>query len=193
VVTSALPQEGKTTTTLNTAIVMAQRGARVLMVDADLRRPGIHQALSMTRPASGLSTFLTGGPGEIVQPFADLPTLFVLPAGPIPPHPAELVGSAEMVKAIAHWRNQYDFIFIDSPPILSVSDPMLLSVRADAVLLVIRSARTTKAAVRRMQTMLRQINAPVIGFVLNDVNLTAPDMYHYYYYGSKYYRGGYYG
>ncbi|MGI9103760.1 MAG: GumC family protein [Terriglobales bacterium] len=192
-VTSALPEEGKTTTTLNTAIVMAQRGARVLVVDGDLRRPGVHRSLNVRSPRSGLSTLLAGGKAEVIQPLPDMPSLFVMPAGPLPPHPSELIGSPMMAKLIQQWRTEYEFIFLDSPPILTVTDPMLLTINADAVLLVVRSGRTTKAAVRRAEMMLRQVNAPVMGFVLNGVDLTSPDLYHYYYYGSKYYRGGYYG
>lgn len=192
-VTSALPQEGKTTTTMNTAIVMAQRGAKVLLVDADLRRPGIHRSLNIPRPAKGLTTLLAGGTADVLHPLADMPTFSVIAAGPTPPHPAEMVGSNAMANAIVNWRKEYDFIFIDSPPVLSVTDPMLLSINVDAVLLVVRSGQTTKAATLRMNAMLRQINAPIIGFVVNGIDLSSPDMYHYYYYGSKYYRGGYYG
>jgi len=189
-VTSALPQEGKTTTSVNTAVVLAQKGARVLLVDADLRRPSIHKLFQM-RPKAGLSTVLTGSstPEETITAAPNLPTLFLLPAGPAPPHPAELLGSNLMKELIVQWRSQYDHVIIDSPPALSVTDAVLLSVDVDSVLLVVRSGDTTKAALRRSRELLAQVNARVMGIVVNAVDVNSPDYYHYYYYGSKY--GGY--
>jgi len=189
-VTSALPQEGKTTTSVNTAVVLAQKGSRVLLVDGDLRRPSLHKLFHM-RPKVGLSTVLTGSSTaeETITPAPNLPGLFLLPAGPAPPHPAELLGSTLMKELIVQWRSQYDHVIIDSPPALSVTDAVLLSVDVDSVLLVIRSGNTTKAALRRSRELLAQVNARVMGTVVNAVDVNSPDYYHYYYYGSKY--GGY--
>ncbi|MGH9649651.1 MAG: GumC family protein, partial [Terriglobales bacterium] len=185
-VTSALPEEGKTTTAINCAIVLAQKGTRVLLVDADLRRSGVHQALGI-RPRGGLSTVLTGGDtlANVVVPWSPLPNLSVLPAGPPPPSPSELLGSAVMKDLLAQWREQYDHVVIDTPPALSVTDPVLLSVEADAVVLVIRSGQTTKESLRRARDLLVQVNAKVMGVVVNAVDLRSPDL-NYYYYGSKY-------
>ncbi len=185
-VTSALPQEGKTTTSINSAIVLAQKGARVLLVDADLRRPGIHQKMGL-KPRAGLSTLLAGSEtfDNLVIPSPQLPNLFVLPAGPAPPHPAELLGSELMKNYLTQWRERFDHILIDTPPVLSVTDAVLLSVDADSVVLVIRSGQTTKEALRRARTLLTQVNARMMGVVLNAVDLQAPDL-HYYYYGTKY-------
>jgi polysaccharide biosynthesis transport protein len=185
-VTSALPQEGKTTVSTNSAMVLAQKGGRVLLVDADLRRPGIGKALGI-KATAGLSTVLSGVDKveDAIVPFAQLPNLYVLPAGPIPPNPVELLGSTLMKEYIARWRNEYDHIIIDTPPCLSVTDSVVLSVEADRVILVARSGQTPKAALRRASELLTQVNARVMGVVLNAFNLRSADGY-YYYYGSKY-------
>jgi polysaccharide biosynthesis transport protein len=189
-ITSALPQEGKTTTSVNIAVVLAQKGARVLLVDGDLRRPSIHKVFNL-KPKVGLSTLLTGSSKleNSVTHVPQVPNLFLLPAGPPPPHPAELLGSTLMKQYIEQWRNEYDHIIFDTPPALSVTDSILLSVDMDSVVLVVRSGNTTKAALRRTRELLDQVNARVLGVVVNAVDVNSPDYYHYYYYGSKY--GGY--
>lgn len=187
-VTSALPQEGKTTVSTNSAMVLAQKGGRVLLVDADLRRPGVGRALGL-KATAGLSTVLSGVDKveDAIVPYPQLPNLQVLPAGPIPPNPVELLGSSVMKDHIARWRNEYDHIIIDTPPCLSVTDSVVLSVDADRVILVARSGQTPKAALRRASELLMQVNARVMGVVLNAFNLRSADGY-YYYYGSKYAR-----
>jgi capsular exopolysaccharide synthesis family protein len=189
-VTSALPQEGKTTTCINTAIVLAQKGAKVLLVDADMRRPSIHSKLAL-RARGGLSTLLTGSDtlASVLVNSTEVSNLHVLPAGPPPPHPAELLGSTVMRNFLAEWREKFDHIIIDSPPCLSVTDAVLLSVEVDAVALVLRSGHTPKEAVRRARNLLFQVKAKVLGVVVNAVDLHSPDMY-YYSYASKY--GSYY-
>ncbi len=186
-ITSALPQEGKTTTSINTAIVLAQKGTRVLLIDADLRRPSIHKALGMG-PKTGLSNVLTGNATlqQAVARSGILPTLFVLTAGTPPPNPAELLASSNMKDILAELREQYDHIIVDTPPTLSVTDAVVMSTRADAVVLVIRSGQTTKQALRRARDLLMQVNARVAGVLLNAVDLTSPDYYYYYEYQGKY-------
>ncbi len=174
-VTSARPQEGKTTTSINSAIVLAQKGVRVLLVDADLRRPSIHKTLGMG-PRSGLSNVLTGS-ATVQQTIATspiLPNLFIMPAGTPPPNPAELLASSHMRDLLAELREQFDHIVIDTPPTLSVTDAVVLSPRADATILVIRSGQTTKQALRRARDILMQVNAHVAGVLLNAVDLTSP-------------------
>lgn len=186
-ITSALPQEGKTTTSVNTATVLAQKGTRVLLIDADLRRPSIHKALGLG-PKSGLSNVLTGGvslPDAICR-LSAMPNLFVLPAGTPPPNPAELLASSQMVEVLAELRQHYDHIVLDTPPTLSVTDAVVLSTRADAVVLVIRCGQTTKPALRRSREILGQVNARVAGVLLNAVDLDSPDYYYYYEYQGKY-------
>ena len=191
-VTSAMPQEGKTTTSINTAVVLAQKGVRVLLIDADLRRPGIHKALGMG-PRSGLSNVLTGS-ADIEQAITRsplIPSLSILPAGTPPPNPAELLASTNTRDLIDSLRHEFDHIVIDTPPTLSVTDAVVLSTRADAVVLVIRSGRTTKQALRRARELLLRVNARVTGILLNAVDLSSPDYYYYYEYQGKY-GGGYY-
>jgi exopolysaccharide transport family protein len=186
-VTSALPQEGKTTTSINCAIVLAQKGTRVLLIDADLRRPGIHKTLGIG-PRTGLSNVLTGSTtlSQAVVRSGVLPSLFVLPAGTPPPNPAELLASSNMKDVLAELSEQYDHIVVDTPPTLSVTDAVVMSTRADAVVLVIRSGQTTKQALRRARDILMQVNARVCGVLLNAVDLTSPDYYYYYEYQGKY-------
>src|SRR5713226_2802174 len=188
-ITSALPQEGKTTTSINCAVVLAQKGIRVLLIDADLRRPSIHKTLGMG-PRSGLSNVLTGS-ATLQQTIARspvLPNLFILPAGTPPPNPAELLASTNMRDVLEELRSQYDHIVVDTPPTLSVTDAVVLSPRADAIVLVIRSGQTTKQALRRSRNVLLQVNAKVSGVLLNAVDLSSPDYYYYYEYKSKYSR-----
>src|SRR5437667_356931 len=186
-ITSALPQEGKTTTSINTAIVLAQKGVRVLLIDADLRRPSIHKTLGMG-PKMGLSNVLTGNATlqQATVRSSILPGLFILPAGTPPPNPAELLASTNMRDVLTELREQYDHIVVDTPPTLSVTDAVVMSTRADAVVLVIRSGQTTKQALRRSRDLLMQVNARVAGVLLNAVDLTSPDYYYYYEYQGKY-------
>jgi succinoglycan biosynthesis transport protein ExoP len=186
-VTSALPQEGKTTTSINCSIVLAQKGSRVLLIDADLRRPGIHKALGWG-PRTGLSNVLTGS-ATVQQATVRsnlLPNLFVLPAGTPPPNPAELLASSNMGDLLTRLREEYDHVVIDTPPTLSVTDAVIVSTRADAVILVIRSGQTTKQALRRARDILMRVNARVSGVLLNAADLRSPDYYYYYEYQGKY-------
>ena len=186
-VTSALPQEGKTTTSLNTAGVLVQKGVRVLLVDADLRRPSVHKTLGIG-PRSGLSNVLTGSATlkQAITRSPVLPSLHVLPAGTPPPNPAELLASSNMKDVLAELCKEYDHIVIDTPPTLSVTDAVVLSPRADAVVLVIRSGQTTKQSLRRARDLLMRVNAKVSGVLLNAVDLRSPDYYYYHEYQGKY-------
>jgi capsular exopolysaccharide synthesis family protein len=184
-VTSALPQEGKTTISANSALVLAQRGSRVLLVDADLRRPGIENIFGL-RPRGGLSTLISGVDKleDVLLAFPPVPNLWILPAGPLPPQPAELLSSTVMRDYIARWRNEFDHIIIDTPPCLSVTDAVVLSPEADRVILVARSGQTTKLALRRATEVLLQVNARVMGVVLNALNVHSAEGY--YIYGGRY-------
>ena len=186
-VTSALPQEGKSTTSINCAIVLAQKDSRVLLIDADLRRPSIHKTLGLG-PKIGLSDVLTGNAtlqqAIVRSPIA--PSLFILAAGTPPPNPAELLASSHMRDILVALREQYDHIVIDTPPTLSVTDAVVMSTGADAVVLVIRSGQTTKQALRRSRELLGRVNARVAGILLNAVDLRSPDYYYYYEYQGKY-------
>ena len=181
-VTSAMPQEGKTTISANSALVLAQRGSRVLLIDADLRRPGLQRLFGLGSRGGGLSTLISGSDKaeDVILPCPEVSNLWILPAGPIPPQPTELVGSNLMKDHIARWRNEFDHIVIDTPPCLSVTDAVLLSPEADRVILVARSGQTTRAALRRACDLLLQVNARVMGIVLNALNLHSTGGYYYY-------------
>ncbi len=194
-VTSSLPREGKTTTSINTAIVLAQKGGRVLLVDADLRRPSVGGVMKLSQ-AAGLTTVLAGGDSceSAIQQIPFIPNLSVLPAGPVPPHPSELLGSDKMRELIAQWREQYEHVVIDTPPVLSVTDAVLLSVDMDAVILVVRASQTTKQALRRSRELLARVNARVLGVVVNafDVHSSESRYYSSYYHDYSTKGEGYY-
>jgi len=187
-ITSPLPQDGKTTTSINSAIVMVQEGRRVLLVDADLRRPSISKTLGITSGA-GLTTVLAGNtaPEFVILPSPQLPNLFLLPSGPVPPCPSELLSSARMKHLLAEWREMFDHIIIDSPPVLACTDAVRLSVEADSVLLVIRSSHTSKAALRRASVVLAQAKANLLGVIVNGYDWRSEDQYYYHYYSDTKY------
>ena len=179
-ITSALPQEGKTTTSMNTAIVLAQKGSRVLLIDADLRRPSVHKALGLG-PRTGLSNVLTGS-AQLHQAIIRstlIPTLYIMAAGTPPPNPAELLASTNMRDVLNELREQYDHIVIDTPPTLSVTDAVVMATSADSVVLVIRSGQTTRQALRRARDLLVRVNARIAGVLLNAADLKSADYYYY--------------
>ena len=181
-VTSSVAKEGKSILSANLSAVLAQGGKRVLLVDADLRKPSLADRLGL-RSATGLSQFLTDDHllEDIVE-VASLPKLHLLTSGPIPPYPAELLGSARMEAAIAGWRQSYDFIVLDSPPILLVTDPVVLANLADATLLVARYGMTNRLSLARShRILLEQSTQSRVGIVLNGVSQSSS--FHYEYYG----------
>ena len=184
-VTSALPQEGKTTTSVNLAIVLAQHDARVLLIEADMRRASISQVFGLEQPDVGLSTVLgRNTPIEAaIQPIPGIPNLSLLPAGPVPVNPAVLLGSSRMKDLLVNLKSRFDYVIIDTPPALSVTDSVLLSSLADAGLLVVRSGVTSKAALRRVCDVLAHVDARMMGVVLNAADAVESDRY---YYGDRY-------
>ncbi len=190
VVTSAFPAEGKSTTAVNCAIVLAQRGERVLLVDADLRRGVLHHALGMTDLSFGLTSLLAQQrtTGDLPAPLPELPTLRIVPAGPRPPNPAEMLSSKRMEEQLRQWMQEFDRIVFDTAPLLAVSDAQATAVLADAVVLVARAGVTRKRALLRARDILLRINATVAGVVVNDVNMRLETFYTYRYgkYGDKY-------
>ncbi len=186
-ITSAQPQEGKTVTCVNVALSLTQIGRRVLLLDADLRKPRIHKILEMSR-AQGLSSFLAGN-----QPWRDLvlpgpvPGLFALTAGPIPPNPAELLASHSFRGLMEELRRstEFDHVIVDTPPLLAVADPVIVAGEVDGVLLVVRAGDTPRQSVAAGLEKLRSGQARVLGAVLNNLDLVGRDAYAYRY-GYRY-------
>jgi succinoglycan biosynthesis transport protein ExoP len=185
VLTSATPSEGKTTAASNLAAILAQRDTRVLLIDGDLRRPNVHHRFGMNGKI-GLTTVLTGATTleETVQLVPEIPNLDILPSGPIPPFPAEMLSSDAMGALLMRCRDLYSYVVIDSPPILSVTDGVILSRQADAVVLVVRHGKSSKHVVRRARDLLLRSGAPITGIVLNAVDLNSPEYYGYYGYSG---------
>ena len=191
-VTSSLPSEGKTTTAINTAISLAQTGAKVLIIDADMRRPRLHTVFNISN-ADGLSTILSSDLNgneilDIIQT-DELSKLHLLPSGPIPPNPAELLGSEQMANLLKMLQNNFTHVVVDSPPIASFTDGVLIASMVDGVILVVNSGKSSRQVVRRSRQLLQDIGAKIFGVVLNNVNLRSQD--NYYYYQSYYHRDNY--
>jgi capsular exopolysaccharide synthesis family protein len=181
--TSGMGGEGKTATAVNAAIVFAQMESRVLLIDADLRKPSCHKHLFHER-APGLTELLTGQrtPEEVVrQTLTD--NLFVITAGAIPPDPAKLVGSRKMYDVLVRLREQFDYIFIDSPPLIPVSDAVRLSTMVDGVVLLVKARETTRDILKDAYSRLRTAQATILGVVLNQVDIRNGD----YDYERRYY------
>jgi len=185
-ITSSIAGEGKTRLTASLAAVLAQLNARVLLVDADLRCPALHSEVGLNA-AAGLGSALTSDlPPEIHQ-HPQLPALSILCGGATPPLPSELLGSSRMSELLARWRTEYDFILLDSPPVLPVTDARILSRMCDATVLVARYGFTSRQAIQRSCQLLRQ-QLPaqaVMGAVLNRVSARSADYYEYYGYRSS--------
>jgi len=185
-VTSALPREGKTTAAVNLAVTLAQLGDRTLLMDSDLRKPGVRRALNLTvGKDAGLSSYLAGvcTLDDILIPHPTINNLTALTTGPIPPSPADLLSSHRMREVLAELRRRFKFVVIDSPPIMAATDAVILSSLTDGVLLVVRSGETPKEAFTRTRDLLSGVKSRLLGVVLNAVDSSAPD----YYYSYRYY------
>ena len=171
VVTSSMPAEGKTLTAVNCATVLAQQGAKVLLVDSDLRQPSLHLAFKIPQEP-GLSSVLAGAcpAGEVTSPTDIMPNLSLLPSGPANGYPAEKLASQTMLDLLEHWRARYDHIVLDTPPASMFTDAVVLGAQADAVLLVARSGSTTKYSLRHARDLLLRANANIAGVVLNGID-----------------------
>jgi succinoglycan biosynthesis transport protein ExoP len=185
-VTSALPREGKTTAAANLAVTLAQLGDRTLLIDADLRKPGVGRLLNINGGKyAGLSSYLAGVSSLdlVTVQHPSVPNLSAIPTGPLPPNPADLLSSHRLADALAQLRSKFKFIVIDTPPVMAATDAVILSVQADGVLLVVRSGETPKEAFTRTRDLLVSVKCRLLGVVLNAVNSRAPD----YYYSYRYY------
>lgn len=189
-VTSSVPAEGKTTTVVNTATVLAQTGAQVLVIDADMRRPRLHQVFGLNN-SDGLSAILSSEMTEAdvlskINRYQDS-NIYLLSSGAIPPNPAELLGSDQMRRLLEIAGEKFNYIVIDSPPIASFTDGVLISSLVDGVLLVVHGGKTSRQVVKRTRQMLQEIGAKIIGVVLNKADVRSGG-YYYYHYGYKGYQ-----
>lgn len=191
-ISSAKPAEGKTSISTLESIVFALNGGRVLLIDADLRRPSVHLRFRIPNKL-GLTSVLTGKSRleDAITPLRALPSLHILPAGPIAPMPAELLGSQQMKQLIGDLRSDYDFILIDTPPVLTVTDATVLVGSSDGVVMVLRYGQASRNVVARASEILLRSGAQLLGVVLNEVDLQSSDYAEYYgrayndYYSSR--------
>jgi capsular exopolysaccharide synthesis family protein len=194
-VTSANPSEGKSLTAANLAVVMAQAGHSTLLVDADLRKPVQHRIFGLSRRRGLTNLFLEtelNGAGhfenqsleEFFQPTA-LPGLSIVTSGPIPPNPSELLGSAKMKAILDAFSARFDYVIFDSPPILAVTDSVILATQVDSVALVVNVGQTRRAQLKRAVRRLHEVNAKLIGTTLNRLSRKS-DVYNYYYQDAYY-------
>jgi capsular exopolysaccharide synthesis family protein len=173
-ITSSGPREGKSAAAIATGIAMAQSGSRVLLVDTDMRRPRLHRAFGVPNDR-GVSTILVGDSKlEEVVKSTQIPGLFLIPSGPVPPNPAEMFHTQAFRDFVGGVSSQFDRIIFDSPPVNAVADPVVLATHVDGTLLVIRAALTNKALARRVVRVLTDVKARIFGAVLNDVELRSP-------------------
>ena len=187
-ISSALPSEGKSTTAVNLGISFAQTGARVLIMELDLRRPKLAERLHV-RKGLGMSTYLSGNSelSSEIRP-TNIPNLFLIQGGPIPPNPPELIGSERMQLAFRLLSKHFDFLLVDAPPILSVTDSVVVSTSVDGVVLVIEGGKTPRDAVSRAQNRLVSVGATILGAIINKVEMNAAG----YEYDIRYDYGDYY-
>lgn len=191
VVTSAAPQEGKSTTLINVGMSFAQSGNKVLLIDSDMRRPRLHKSFGVSNEI-GLSTLIVGeGSLEDAIKSTEVPGLYVLPSGPVPPNPAELLHTENFRKLTAELSDRFDRLLFDTPPVGAVTDPLVLANQMDGTLLVLKMLRTDRALAEQAVKSLRDVNAKVLGAVLNDVDLEKKQYGYYlgYYYGYGQYYG----
>ena len=176
-ITSTSPEEGKSTTLANLAVTLAQSGSRVILADCDLRRPSLHTLFGVSQLPGLTNVLLTGGDFPLVD--TGIEGLQLLPSGPLPPTPAELVGSLRMREAMAQLRERADYVLFDSPPVLAVADARILATKVDAVVLVVRAGATKRDLAQRAKAQLEQVNAPLIGVVLNNAKYDT-SLHHYF-------------
>ncbi|MTD30779.1 CpsD/CapB family tyrosine-protein kinase [Planomicrobium sp. YIM 101495] len=184
VITSAAPGEGKSTASANLAVVFAQDGKKVLLIDGDMRKPTTHYTFHLGN-TKGLSSVLTrqATVEETIRP-TGIENLDLLTCGPIPPNPAELLGSKSMDALIGHLKGLYDLIIFDAPPVLSVTDSQIIASKCEGTVLVVNSGETEKDMALKAKEAIESTNSRLVGAVLNNFKLSK-DSYYYQYYGEN--------
>jgi capsular exopolysaccharide synthesis family protein len=189
-VTSSGPQEGKSTTAINLAIAMAQSGQKVLIVDTDMRRPRLHKAFGVPNDV-GVSSLVVGeGKLEDAIKTTEVPGVYLLPCGPVPPNPAELLHTKAFGELLETLDGKFDRVLLDSPPVGAVADAVVLATQVAGVVMVLKAGVTNRDVAKRTVRALNDVKAPILGAVLNDVNLER-SRYGDYYYGYAYRYYGY--
>ncbi|WP_260681900.1 CpsD/CapB family tyrosine-protein kinase [Alkalicoccobacillus porphyridii] len=179
VVTSAGPSEGKSTTVANLAIVMAQNGQKVLVVDADMRRPTVHYTFAIPN-TRGLTNVLSKQTSlEEASQQTTIENLFILTCGPIPPNPAELINSQMMEIVLREALEQFDVVFFDAPPVMAVTDAQLLANKADGTIIVTSSGKTDREELIKTKELLTKTNANLLGVILNNKPVDEKNYYYY--------------
>jgi len=168
-VTSTSPEEGKSTTLANLAITISQTGSTVILVDCDLRRPTLHTLFGIGNAKGLTNLVIDSSATEFPLVDSGVANLRILPSGPQPPNPSELLGSKRMTEIIEELKSIADYVLFDSPPIIAVTDAAVLATRVDGVLLVIKAGKTRREMAQRAKAILEKVNANLFGVVLNDV------------------------
>ncbi|HEB02479.1 MAG TPA: polysaccharide biosynthesis tyrosine autokinase [Nitrospirae bacterium] len=183
-ITSMGPAEGKTATAVNLALVVAQSVGKVLLVDTDLRKPRIHNIFGFSNK-SGLSTYLVGSNAKIIKE-GPSPNINIVTSGPLPPNPSELLGSEKFARFLASMQERYDVVIFDSPPVLTVTDSLVLSKYVDGTIVVARAAKTSYEAVRKGLRQLNDVGSNVLGLLINAIDASKGGYYYNYYYYHNY-------
>lgn len=187
IITSSLPGEGKSTTISNLAVTIAQTGKNVVVVDCDMRNPTQHKILHLEN--KGLSNCIaTGDSIDSIIQGTTVPNLWLVASGPVPPNPSELLGSEKMMEFLENMNSRFDYVLVDAPPIIPVTDAAVLASKVDGVIMILASGAVAPAAAKEAKTRLEQAGAHIMGLVLNKV-----DIGHHYGYGHGYGHGYGYG
>jgi capsular exopolysaccharide synthesis family protein len=190
-ITSPIPEAGKSSVAINLALTMAEDKKKVILIDADLRKPVIHKIFKQDNK-KGLTNILVEDKNikEVMRKMSDVePNLYFIPSGPIPPNPSELLGSNRMKELLKELQEQADFVIFDSPPVIAVTDALVLATQVDGVVLVLDFGEVTREAAKQTKELLEKVKANILGVVLNKIDMEKEGQYYpyyyYYYYGDE--------